>query len=115
MRLLRRLLAFILALAVLAAAAYCYARYIEPGRLSIETLNIAGAGLDAPARLAVFSDVHLGNGVDTGDLRQLAKDINAALRGRGGGKPDFVQGSVAAGEAEIRKFFADLAASAGME
>ena len=46
MRLLRRLLAFILALVVLAAAAYCYARYIEPGRLSIETLNIAGAGLD---------------------------------------------------------------------
>lgn len=77
MRLLRRLLAFILALAVLAAAAYCYARYIEPGRLSIETLNIAGAGLDASVRLAVFSDVHLGNGVDTGDLRQLADIINA--------------------------------------
>ena len=50
-----------------------------------------------------------------GDLRQLTKALNAALNGRGGGKPDFVQGSVAAGEAEIRQFFADLAASAGME
>ena len=41
-----------------------------------------------------------------GDLRQLVKDLNAALRGRGGGKPDFAQGSVSAGEAEIRAFFA---------
>ena len=40
------------------------------------------------------------------DLRQLAKDLNAALNGRGGGKSDFVQGSVSAGEAEVRAFFA---------
>ena len=41
-----------------------------------------------------------------GDLRQLVKDLNAALHGRGGGKPDFVQGSLAAAEADIRGFFA---------
>ena len=40
------------------------------------------------------------------DLRQLAKDLNAALNGRGGGKSDFVQGSVSAGEAAVRAFFA---------
>ena len=40
-----------------------------------------------------------------GDLRQLVKDLNAALHGRGGGKPDFVQGSLAAAEADIRGFF----------
>lgn len=40
-----------------------------------------------------------------GDLRQLTKDMNAALNGRGGGKPFFVQGSVKASEEEIRKFF----------
>ena len=40
-----------------------------------------------------------------GDLRQFTKDMNAALNGRGGGKPFFVQGSVKATEEEIRKFF----------
>lgn len=40
-----------------------------------------------------------------GDLRQFTKEMNAALNGRGGGKPFFVQGSVQAGEEEIRKFF----------
>lgn len=41
-----------------------------------------------------------------GDLRELTKAMNAALSGRGGGKPFFVQGSVNAGKAEIEQFFA---------
>ena len=40
-----------------------------------------------------------------GDLRALTKALNAALCGRGGGKPNFVQGSVGAARAEIEKFF----------
>ena len=40
-----------------------------------------------------------------GDLRPLTKEMNQALNGRGGGKPDFVQGSLRATEAEIRSFF----------
>lgn len=40
-----------------------------------------------------------------GDLRQFVKEMNAALNGRGGGKPFFAQGSVKATEEEIRKFF----------
>ena len=40
-----------------------------------------------------------------GDLCQFTKEMNAALNGRGGGKPFFVQGSVQATEAEIRNFF----------
>ena len=40
-----------------------------------------------------------------GDLRQYTKEMNAALNGRGGGKPFFVQGSVQATEDEIRNFF----------
>ena len=36
----------------------------------------------------------------------LVKELNAALSGRGGGKPAFVQGSVQAGEEAIRAFFA---------
>lgn len=42
---------------------------------------------------------------DGGDLRQLTKEMNAALHGRGGGKPFFVQGSVSASRREIEIFF----------
>lgn len=38
------------------------------------------------------------------DLTALGKELNAALNGRGGGKPNFQQGSIRASEAEIRAF-----------
>jgi len=44
-------------------------------------------------------------GHDGGDLRGFVKELNGALSGRGGGKPGFVQGSVQAGEIQIREFF----------
>ena len=40
-----------------------------------------------------------------GDLRALTKELNAALSGRGGGKPHFVQGSVSCRRADIETFF----------
>ncbi|MBR3561827.1 MAG: alanyl-tRNA editing protein [Oscillospiraceae bacterium] len=40
-----------------------------------------------------------------GDVRELVKALNAALRGRGGGKPGFAQGSCAAAKSEIEGFF----------
>ena len=40
-----------------------------------------------------------------GDLRPLGKAMTQALNGRGGGKPNFQQGQVKAGEAAIRAFF----------
>ena len=39
-----------------------------------------------------------------GDLRPLTRALNQALNGRGGGKPDFVQGSLQASQAEIEAF-----------
>ncbi len=59
---------------------------------------------------AVFSQNEDGSykyamGEKNGDLRQFTKEMNEALNGRGGGKPFFVQGSVNAGEDEIRRFF----------
>ena len=42
-----------------------------------------------------------------GDLRALTKELNAALSGRGGGKPEFVQGSVGAEREAIEAFFAE--------
>lgn len=47
-------------------------------------------------------------GCPGGDLRQLGKDLNQTLRGRGGGKPDFQQGSVAADRQAILDFFAEF-------
>ena len=64
-------------------------------------------------RCAVFSgsneaDYKYAMGQENGDLRALTKQMNAALNGRGGGKPFFVQGSVNAPRAEIEAFFAAL-------
>ena len=42
-----------------------------------------------------------------GDLRELTKKMNAALSGRGGGKPNSVQGSVSCERAAIEAFFAE--------
>ena len=41
-----------------------------------------------------------------GDLRPFGKEMNGALNGRGGGKPNFLQGSVKATRDEITAFFA---------
>jgi len=72
-------------------------------RLCDAVLNTCGG------RCAVFAG---GDGVykyavgqREADIRGLIKEMNAALNGRGGGKPNFAQGSVAADEAAIRTFF----------
>lgn len=63
-------------------------------------------------RCAVFSQTEGGFqyaiGQEGGDLRALVKSMNAALNGRGGGKPFFAQGSVQAEKQEIERFFAVL-------
>lgn len=43
-------------------------------------------------------------GIREGDIRPLVKELNASLNGRGGGKPNFAQGSVAASKADIQAF-----------
>lgn len=61
-------------------------------------------------RCAVFSPT--GNGYqyvildNENDLRALAKELNSQLNGRGGGKPNFIQGSVQAVREQIEMFFA---------
>ena len=60
-------------------------------------------------RCAVFSQTADGFqyaiGQENGDLRAFTKEMNAALNGRGGGKPFFVQGSVKANRKEIEEYF----------
>ncbi len=45
-------------------------------------------------------------GLPGGNLKEFVKELNAALSGRGGGKPFFVQGSVSSAREEITAFFA---------
>jgi alanyl-tRNA synthetase len=63
-------------------------------------------------RCAVFSENADGSfkyaiGEKDGDLRSFTKEMNAALDGRGGGKPFFVQGSVKATKQAIEEYFAE--------
>ena len=44
----------------------------------------------------------------TADVRPIGKELNAVCSGRGGGKPDMVQGSVSAKRSEIEKFWSEL-------
>ncbi|MBQ2847827.1 MAG: alanyl-tRNA editing protein [Clostridia bacterium] len=44
----------------------------------------------------------------TTDVRNIGKELNAACSGRGGGKPDMVQGSVAAKREEIENFWNNI-------
>ena len=79
--------------------------------LSPDSLRrLCGAVLHAcGGRCACFSEGRYAIGQAGGDLRGLAKQLNQALSGRGGGKPDFVQGAVQASREEIEAFFRRVA------
>lgn len=73
-------------------------------RLCVEIMAVCGG------RCAVFSGSDeegyaYALGQEGGDLRAFVKDMNAALNGRGGGKPNFAQGRVSAARAEIETVF----------
>ena len=73
-------------------------------RLCVEIMEVCGG------RCAAFSgDDESGwayaVGEAGGDLRAFVKEMNAALNGRGGGKPNFAQGRVNAKRTEIEAFF----------
>ncbi|MBE6928424.1 MAG: alanyl-tRNA editing protein [Ruminococcaceae bacterium] len=61
---------------------------------------------------AVFSEKEAGwsyaVGILQGDVRETVKQLNAELNGRGGGKPNFAQGSVSCSRTQIESFFTKL-------
>ena len=78
---------------------------LEPVQVRLLADRIAGK---ITGWCAVFSGGSYCLAARQGDLRQLNKDMTAALDGRGGGKPNFQQGSVRADKAQIQAFFAEL-------
>ena len=46
----------------------------------------------------------IANGVRHIDLRKAARDINSAIGGRGGGRPEMIQGSTSETKEMIQKF-----------
>ena len=83
----------------------------EPELEATEVRILADAIAEAcGGRAAVFSGTD-GEGYGfamvtrDGDLRPFGKEMTAALNGRGGGKPNFQQGRVAATRQEIEAFF----------
>lgn len=73
-------------------------------KLAVAVMEVCGG------RCAVFSGEEESGykyavGESEGDLRDWVKTMNQALQGRGGGKGNFVQGSVQAKRAEIQAFW----------
>ena len=92
--------------------------YVNCGDVSCFEPGLSGDGLRYLAdkladvcsgRVAVFSGDEGNYGYclaqRNGDLRELNKAMTAALNGRGGGKPQFQQGTLRATKAEIEAFF----------
>ena len=87
--------------------------HFEEGLDSVQIRELADAIADSCGGFAaVFSgseETGYGYAIVTraGDLRPLGKAMNAALSGRGGGKPVFQQGRVLAPKKRIEEFFSE--------
>jgi len=83
--------------------------YFETGLSGDGLRYLADKMADVCGFVAVFSGEEGNYGYclaqRDGDLRELNKAMTAALNGRGGGKPQFQQGTVRATRAEIEAFF----------
>ena len=83
-----------------------FARALEPGQVRELAEQISKV---CTGYAAVFSENDAGFSyciaIRDGDLRELGKAMNGALNGRGGGKPNFQQGTVKADAAQIKAFF----------
>lgn len=85
-----------------------FALNLEPGQVRELAEHISKV---CTGFAAVFSEGDTGFSyclaTQNGDLRELGKKMTAALNGRGGGKPNFQQGTVKADRKQIEAFFAE--------
>ena len=83
----------------------------EPGLQSVQIRELADAIAENCGGVAAVFSGEDGKGYGyamvtrQGDIREFGRELTKTLSGRGGGKPNFQQGSVAASRAEIEAFF----------
>jgi alanyl-tRNA synthetase len=83
----------------------------EPGLQSVQIRELADAIAENCGGVAAVFSGEDGKGYGyamvtrQGDIRAFGKELTQSLSGRGGGKPNFQQGSVAANRMEIEAFF----------
>ena len=83
----------------------------EPGLQSVQIRELADAIAENCGGVAAVFSGEDGKGYGyamvtrQGDIREFGRDLTKTLSGRGGGKPNFQQGSVAASRVEIEEFF----------
>ena len=83
----------------------------EPGLQSVQIRELADAIAENCGGVAAVFSGEDGKGYGyamvtrQGDIREFGRELTKTLSGRGGGKPNFQQGSVTASRAEIEAFF----------
>ena len=83
----------------------------EPGLQSVQIRELADTIAENCGGVAAVFSGEDGKGYGyamvtrQGDIREFGRDLTKTLSGRGGGKPNFQQGSVAASRMEIEEFF----------
>lgn len=93
----------------------------EPGLSPEELQSLTDAVMESCGGLcAAFSGsdsegFRYAIGKKDGELRELVKTMNSALKGRGGGRPSFAQGQVNSTLGEIRRFFDELLKKPGVD
>lgn len=83
----------------------------EPGLQSVQIRELADAIAEVSGGVAAVFSGEDGKGYGyalvtrQGDIREFGRELTKNLTGRGGGKPNFQQGSVAASRSQIEAFF----------
>lgn len=75
-RFIKRLFKLLLSLALLAALALGYMRYIEPNWIEVSRMTVKAPGLEGQYKIVAFGDVHIGMGKDQKELERLVELIN---------------------------------------
>lgn len=73
----RAVLIVLLVLLLLAAGAFCWARFVEPRLLRTERLTMADARVQAPLRLVAVADLHVGRGCGTARVKEVCDAVTA--------------------------------------
>ena len=76
-KLFRTLVVFIFLLILAAAALFAYAKYIEPHRLTSETVTVSSPKISEDTKIAVIADTHFGFFYDLEDFDKVIEELDS--------------------------------------